>query len=140
MRYLDASVLVPLVHAEATSTLIERYFSRAQAWFISDFAIGEVTSAIGRIVRSRLASDSVGHDTLIFFENWVSSRTSIVTVTPSDIRLATRYLRRFELGLRLPDAIHVAMCRRLGTTLVSFDRRLLDAAVALDIAVEVPEA
>ena len=140
MRYLDASVLVPLVHLEASSMLMKRFVGDASNLHVSDFAIGEVASAIGRLVRSDLMTDALGQQTLVRFELWAESRASAVTVAPFDTRLATQYLHRFELGLRLPDAIHLAVCRRLGMTIVTFDRRLLTASAALGIPAEAPEA
>ena len=40
---------------------------------------------------------------------------------------------RFELGLRLPDAIHIATAGRLGFTLVSTDIRQVRAAASLGV-------
>ena len=45
---------------------------------------------------------------------------------------------RFELALRAPDALHLAMVRRLDASLITLDRRLAAAARDLDIAVETP--
>ena len=50
----------------------------------------------------------------------------------------TLYVRRFDLKLRAPDALHAAICRRLGMRLVTLDRRLAAAARALGIDVLVP--
>lgn len=140
MKYLDASVLVPLVYLEDATDLIYRYVGDRCEWIVSDFATGEVASAVGRLVRSRSVTSLVGEEALVRFDNWREARASTVEVVPSDVGRATRFLHRFDLGLRLPDAIHLAICRRLGLTLVSFDRRLLNAASALVIPTEVPEA
>jgi predicted nucleic acid-binding protein len=43
-------------------------------------------------------------------------------------------VRRFALGLRTPDALHLAICRRLDLPLLTFDRRQAAAAAALGIA------
>ncbi len=51
----------------------------------------------------------------------------------SDIRLANVYVRRFELMLRVPDALHAAVCKRAGHRLVTLDKRL--AAAAKDLGV-----
>ena len=40
--------------------------------------------------------------------------------------------------LRAPDALHAAICRRLGLTLVTLDRRLEAAARRLGLTVQVP--
>ena len=46
------------------------------------------------------------------------------------------YVRRFDLALRAPDALHLAIARRLDATLVTLDRRLAAAAGELGIAVD----
>jgi predicted nucleic acid-binding protein len=63
-----------------------------------------------------------------------------VDIGATDARLAYIYARRFDLGLRAPDALHLAIARRLDATLVTLDRRLVAAAREVGIAVEVPTA
>jgi uncharacterized protein len=64
-----------------------------------------------------------------------------VDIAASDARLACVYARRFDLGLRAPDAaLHLAIARRLDATLATLDRRLATAARELGITVEVPKA
>lgn len=57
-----------------------------------------------------------------------------VPVTSADIERATATVARFELALRLPDAIHIAIAERLGATLVTSDRQQHRAALALGTA------
>ena len=57
----------------------------------------------------------------------------------ADVRLADAYVRRFDLGLRTPDALHLAIAHRLDATLLTLDRRLATAARELGVAVEVPK-
>jgi len=40
--------------------------------------------------------------------------------------------------LRAPDALHLAIARRIGATRATLDRRLLPAAQQLGVAVEIP--
>jgi predicted nucleic acid-binding protein len=47
---------------------------------------------------------------------------------PEDHLLARRMLRAAASPLRAADALHLAISRRVGTTLVTFDRRLVTAA------------
>ena len=67
-----------------------------------------------------------------------AAMSSPVEIAASDARLAYVYTRRFDLGLRAPDALHLAITRRLDATLVTLDRRLATAAGELGIAAEVP--
>ena len=64
--------------------------------------------------------------------------SSPVDIRSADAQLAYVFARRFELALRAPDALHLAMVRRLDATLITLDRRLAAAARDLDIAVETP--
>jgi hypothetical protein len=63
-----------------------------------------------------------------------------VDIGASDARLAYIYVRRFDLGLRAPDALHLATARRLDATLITLDRRLATAAQEMGIPVKVPRA
>jgi predicted nucleic acid-binding protein len=73
------------------------------------------------------------------FEIWRAGNSSPVEVHPADVRLAYAHVRRFDLALRAPDALHLAIARRAGAKLITFDRRLLAAASALGIAAEMPK-
>jgi predicted nucleic acid-binding protein len=65
--------------------------------------------------------------------------SSPVDIGATDARLAYIYVRRFDLGLRAPDALHLAIARRLDATLVTLDRRLATAARELSVAVDEPK-
>jgi uncharacterized protein len=64
--------------------------------------------------------------------------SSPVEIRSADAQLTYIFARRFELALRAPDALHLAISRRLDATLITLDRRLAAAARGLDIAVETP--
>lgn len=49
------------------------------------------------------------------------------------------FVRRFDLALRVPDALHLAIVRRLGVALVTLDRRLATAAGEFGVAAEMPK-
>lgn len=137
--YLDACAIVPIFVTETHSPTIVRLLSdNAPPWQVSDFAAGEVAAAFGRMAREGRLPPGRGEAALLLFDDWRSSNCEAPAFAAADIRTATRFVRRFELKLRLPDAIHAATCQRLGLTLVTLDRRLADAASVLDIGVVVP--
>jgi predicted nucleic acid-binding protein len=72
------------------------------------------------------------------FDAWRAEATDAVEVQPSDVRLSNVLVRRFDLMLRAPDALHAAICRRTGDTLVTLDVRMAKAAAELGIEVIVP--
>lgn len=56
-----------------------------------------------------------------------------LSTTATDVLIATEFVTRFDLGLRLPDAIHLSITQRHGATLVTTDKKQGDAAAALGI-------
>ena len=133
MIYPDTSTLVPLLISEQQSSIAEKVFAAADRILVSDFAIGEVSSAIARYVRMGDRDADSGRQAVAAFDEWVARRTTPVETQSNDIRVATLFIRRFETGLRLPDALHLAICRRLGAQIFSFDNGMLAAAKLLDI-------
>jgi len=139
--YLDASVLLPTLIVEAfTEGVYDRLGGIDQELLISDFAAAEVASALSRLVRMRLLSGPDASARLADFDAWRAAMSVSIDIQSTDARLAYIYVRRFDLALRAPDALHLAIARRLDATLVTLDRRLATAAGELGVAVEIPEA
>ena len=133
--YLDASALLPMLIAEPGSAAVDAFMaSSADDLVVSEFAAAEVASAISRLVRTdRLAAEDAGAR-LADFDAWRTTATEDVELNAADVRLAHLYVRRFELMLRAPDALHAAVCRRAGLELITLDRRLALAAEALGVS------
>ena len=139
--YLDASVLIALLAEEPASGAVRRFLrGHREDRLISDFAAAEVASAISRLLRMRLLTEEEGSTRLADFDAWCATATSAADMHAADARLAYVYVRRFDLGLRAPDALHLAIARRFDATLITLDRRLATAAGELGIAVQVPDA
>ena len=137
--YLDTSVILPVIVEEATSAKIIHYLKGpADRIRIGDFAAAEVASAVSRLTRTRILTASEAIAVLRDFDVWRAAILNSIDVQAVDVRLAGDYVRRFDLMLRVPDALHVAICRRLDLTLVTLDRRLAVAAQALGVAATVP--
>jgi uncharacterized protein len=139
--YLDTSVLLPTLVAEPSTESVYDYLGAInQELLISDFAAAEVASALSRLIRMRLLTDADASARLADFDAWRAAMSLLVDIRAADARLAYIYVRRFELGLRAPDALHLAITRRLDATLVTLDGRLAIAARELGIAIEMPTA
>jgi uncharacterized protein len=137
--YPDASVLLPTLIAEPTTEAVyDCLGADGRGLLISDFAAAEVASALSRLVRMALLTDADASARLADFDAWRAAMSSPVDIAVSDTRLAYIFVRRFDLGLRAPDALHLAIARRLDATLVTLDRRLATAARELGITVEDP--
>ena len=78
-------------------------------------------------------TDRAGRDGLADYDNWLRAAANHIDVESADIPTAATLVRRFELMLRAPDAIHLVICKRLRADLVTLDRRLATAAQVLDI-------
>ena len=137
--YVDTSVLLPTLIAEPTTEAVYDFLGAAdQELLISDLAAAEVASALSRLARMALLTDADAYARLTDFDAWRAAMSSPVDIAASDARLAYIYVRRFDLGLRAPDALHIAITRRLDATLVTLDRRLATAARELGVAVDDP--
>lgn len=135
--YLDASVLLPTLIEEAASAAVDAYMlAETRELLISDFAAAEVASGLSRLVRMGLLENTDAAARLADFDVWRAAMGSPVDIHAHDVRLAAAYVRRFELGLRAPDALHLAVARRLDVPLATLDRRLAAAGRELGVAVE----
>jgi len=134
--YLDASVILPTLVEEAASQAVDAFIGLAgEQLVISEFAAAEVASALSRLVRTGLLERDDAAARLADFDAWRAVATADLDTQASDIRLAHLFVRRFDLMLRVPDALHAAMCRRADHELVTMDRRLATAARDLGVSV-----
>ena len=137
--YLDASVLLPTLIAEPAGEAVDDCLGAdGQELLVSDFAAAEVASVLSRLVRMPLLTDAGASARMADFDARRAAMSLPVDIAELDARLAYIYARRFDLGLRAPDALHLAIARRLDATLVTLDRRLASAARELGVAVEDP--
>jgi predicted nucleic acid-binding protein len=134
--YLDTSVIIPLILPDVLVGRAELFRATVRdVLIVSDYAGVEFSSVVGRRIRSRELSDTDGAKALEVFDLWRNRRARRAQIDPNDIARAETCVRTFELMLRGPDAIHIAIAERLGATLVTFDRRMAIAARRLGLAV-----
>jgi hypothetical protein len=134
--YFDASVIVSMVTADAFTNRAEAYLLRdAPLANVSDLAAAEVVAALGARLRRRELDVSGANRALGAFDAWRASAAEMCVTIPEDVAAAEMLLRRFELALRAPDAIHLAIVRRKQIPLVTFDVRMADAARTLGLEV-----
>jgi len=132
--YLDASAILPTLIEEAGSAAVDRFIAETdEALVISEFAAAEVASALSRLVRTGRLEPEDATARLADFDAWRAGSADDVDVQASDVRLAHVFVRRFDLMLRAPDALHAAVCRREDFVLVTLDRRLALAAEELGV-------
>lgn len=132
--YFDASVVVSIIAGDIGWDEIARFLTdHITETFISDFGWGETVSALGnRVRRSDMTAayaEALLLDARLYFADWNFAR-----LAATDVDRATDMVAMFSLGLKFPDAIHIAVAQRLGLTLVSTDIRQVRAAASLGIA------
>ena len=137
--YLDASVLVALFVIDPASAGAAAFLAAHPAIVVvSDFGAAEFSSAV-----ARRRADARPHT-----RRWAACvpafryMASAGCVPTRDHNRGYRYrrsdLRRLDVNLRTPDAIHIAVTQRVEATLVTFDRGMAAAARALGVAVAIP--
>ncbi len=126
--YLDASALVKLFVPEPESEALNRALAGLTDVIVSDLALTETASALGRRVREdRLTRDQARR----LYREASKLQTSVhhAELTPPIHRRAERLLLSIATPLRSLDALHLATALDAeAATVVSFDPRLRDAA------------
>lgn len=133
--YLDTSVVVSFFANDPLMSRAERYLRDLDGALLSDFGAAEFASAIARRVRKRLLTHDDANATLADFDAWTARHLGLVNMEAADIRLAAAFLRRLDLTLRTPDALHLAIARRLDAEIATFDETMMSCAHALGLRV-----
>lgn len=71
------------------------------------------------------------------FDAFAKTDTIRAEMASEDVRTADAIIRRLDLPLRAPDAIHIAIAQRLGAELAIFDEKMAKCARALGAPVVV---
>ena len=138
-HYLDTSVIVSMIVNDAHTMKAATWFDRTEpVALVSTFAKAEFAATISRNVRTHRLSAAEGRTALDIFDRWLDGDAQLVNVSSDDIESADRLVRDFDTKLLVPDAIHLAVAKRLGATLITFDVRLAAAAKLQNIANEIP--
>lgn len=132
--YLDANVIISFLTPEALGKRAEQIIVGDTKLFVSDFCLAECASAISRRVRTNDLDLEDARALVALIEEWTRANANFIGVTGADIDMARRLLRRLDLPLRTPDAIHIATAQRLGARLATFDGQMLACARALGVA------
>ena len=134
--YLDASVLVALFANDSLTDRADAYLrSHAAELIVSDFAAAEFASAFARRVREGLLTADEARDAFSTFDAWTARETAREQITGADIACAAAFIRRLDVPLRTPDAIHIAAAQRVDAELLTFDRQMAANARALGLSV-----
>lgn len=135
--YFDASALLPLFIEDEFTPSAKAIAARAQPIQFSDWTTAECVSAIGRAVRIGLSREQAA-SVCGSIDAWDVASAERVDMEVGDIRFAESLLRRFDFNLRAPDALHIALARRLSLPPATFDRNMANCAAALGLQIIKP--
>jgi uncharacterized protein len=122
--YLDASILVALFTDDAFSSRADSFLRQlTTSVVVSDFATAEFVSALAKLVRMRELSHQNAQLCLSGFDIWITQNVQRADTAAVDVRAADAFLRRFDLPLRTPDAMNIAIARRIRAKLATFDTK-----------------
>ena len=139
MEYFDTSALAPLFVRDVHSAAIRHHVRRSGARLAtSPLCRIELSSVLSRNLRMGLIDSQAALGSLQMADRWFETDGELRAVEPADWAVADRIVRRFELRLLAPDALHIAICVRDALTLVTFDRVQAEAARCCDLNVIVP--
>jgi predicted nucleic acid-binding protein len=102
---------------------------------VSDFAATEFASAIARRVRMNELTRAEGRTAFSTFDSLSSSVIERVESAPADLKAAETFIRRLDLTLRAPDALNIAIAKRIGAILMTFDDKMRTCAQTLGVQV-----
>lgn len=133
IAYLDTSASANSIFADMGHQRIDRWIEeRRPTMFYRDWMYGEFVAAVARRLRATGLDDATGEALIVAADRYLAG-WSKEAATTDDLASAIAFVRKFHIGLHLPDAIHVAVAQRLGATLITTDRQQFRAAKALGI-------
>lgn len=137
MFYVDTSVLVSALTNERASAVSKAFLvsTDPEELCLSPWVITEFSSALalklwtGQI--DRMARTTV----LAGFTRLVTDSFTEFPITAQHFDAAARFCDQDQLGIRAGDALHLAIAMAHGAHLVTLDRRLFEAGLAVGAAV-----
>ena len=132
--YLDTSFIAAPYLNEANSSAIDSTLQNLppDSLFISEWTRTEIASLLARRIRMKELSEVATRAVLSAFEEDIKDVFQVIVPTTADFQLAsTLILTRPGLGLRGPDALHLALAVRHNLTLYSLDKTFVQASISL---------
>jgi predicted nucleic acid-binding protein len=133
--YLETSVLVAALTREPESARVQAWLAAqpADELAISAWVETEFSSALSLKLRTGKLETVERAMAMSRLSALGAASLTWVGIGPEHFRAAARYADRHELGLRAPDALHLAVAAGHGALLCTLDRRLTAAGLALGV-------
>ena len=119
---------------DTNTTAALRYLDKGFDCFTSVWAAAEVSSALSLQVRMGRLQPGERENAEARLDQWLSARGSSAAPMFEDHLEARALVRTCRTALRAPDALHLALCRRLDCGVATFDLRMFEAAQEIGLA------
>jgi uncharacterized protein len=131
--YLDTAVLLSLHLYDSKTEAVTKTLGKDKYEFaVSGWGVAEAASALGILVRRKELDSKLATEVLEGVELLVAE-SQVLSIDAATLRLATNWLKNFNLGLRAGDAVHAALCKINDVTLATTDRQLIRAVKKLQV-------
>ena len=137
MFYLDTSVIVAALVNEEASERASAFLWEAvntTRVVVSDWTLTEFSSAIALKIRTGQLNSDYQAEIQSVFDGLVTETFELIPVERRHFLLAAKLAAQRNINLRASDALHLAISEETRTELVTLDRRMAEAAAALEIA------
>lgn len=134
--YLDTSLLVAALTNEVATERVQKWLSEQnpEDLTISDWVMTEFSSALAIKLRTGQLNADHRAQALASFTHLAVASFTVVPVSRGDFRTAARFADLHSLGMRVGDALHLAIAGSLGAVLCTLDRRLAEASSAMGVS------
>ena len=128
--YLDTCVILPYYRQERHSQLVQEFLSSLSTPVtISHLTDVEFASALSRLVRmNELNEAQAGRIEQAFIDDCKAGLFKHISLTASHFKQAVNWLSLRNTSLRTLDTVHLAVSDQSGSTIVTCDRILAQAA------------
>ena len=138
-HYADTSVIVPLFLNEPTSKIAANWFEISRKKIVaSALAIGEFHAVLAKYISMGVKNENEAIEIAAQFDLWRKNATIHADHESVDFEIAAHLVRTPFPKLLMPDALHLATCKRLGLILVTFDKDLVIIAAREGITAILP--
>jgi predicted nucleic acid-binding protein len=133
--YLDTSLLVAALTREPKTGAVLEWIEAQQPDLltISEWVVTEFSSALSLKLRTGQITTTERVETLAAFAHLRAEGLALLPISGLHFQMAARFADRHALGLRAPDALHLAICADHGAELCTLDRRLGEAGPELGV-------
>lgn len=135
--YADTSALVAYYVPEEFSDQIQSILQAHPGPAICDLVELEIYSALSLKLRTgELERSAIVQIAALFLRHLETGLYKRISLHVDHYRVARGFISRFDLPLKAPDSLHLAICAIEGLRLLTLDEQLARNAAALGIEVE----